>query len=183
MIRGVIHEAIRSNYSKLNLIWTEGLIESLTNLRTVFGNDMDKIVVLAVIGQSAQRLSPKGKQFEETITPTDAELPRAAVTNVQSITDSTGIPRESVRRKVKELIDSGWVEKLEDGSIRIVASAAGNDLRRVTEKQFIVIDKTMSAMITELEDMQILKMLPVTQSERLEPSGQPDGDLADETSA
>jgi acylphosphatase len=165
MIRGVVHEAIKSNYSKLNLIWTEGLIESLTNLRTAFGNDMDKIVVLAVIGQSAQRLTPIGNTFEDSLKPSDIELPRAAVTNVQSITDSTGIPRESVRRKVNELVESGWVEKLEDGSIRIIGSAAASDLRRVTEKQFVVIDKTMSAMITELESMRILKVLPVASSE------------------
>lgn len=170
MIRGVVHEAIKANYSRLNLIWTEGVIESLTNLRAAFGNDMDKIVVLAVIGQSAQRLAPRGRQFDEALDPENRlELPASAVTNVQSITDSTGIPRESVRRKVKELVEAGWVERLESGALRIVGDAAVSDLRAVTEKQFGVIDKTMTAMISELEQMNILKVLAVAPSPEPDP--------------
>jgi len=165
MIRGIVSEAIRSNYSRLNLIWTEGVIEALTNLRTVFGNDMDKIVVLAVIGQSAQRLIPPNKTYDMALASANQPLPNNAVTNIQSITDSTGIPRESVRRKVNELIAAGWVERLPDGSLRIIGSAVANDIRPVTERQFEVIDKTMTAMITELEAMRVLKVLTVSRSD------------------
>jgi DNA-binding MarR family transcriptional regulator len=176
MLRGVINDAIRSNYSRLNVIWTEGLIQSLTNLRATFGNDMDKIVVLAVIGQNAQRLVPPGRSFEETVDGIALSLPNNAATNVQSIADSTGIPRESVRRKVVELIEAGWVERLENGTVRISKDAVAKDLREITERQFVTIDRTVTAMVDELERMQIVKLLPV---EGTSADGSPPGeDLA-----
>ncbi len=158
MIRGVINDAIRNNYSRLNLIWTEGLIESLTNLRAAFGNDMDKIVVLAVIGQSAQRLVSPGRSFDETLDGARFAMPDNAATNVQSIADSTGIPRESVRRKVGELVEAGWIERLPNGTVRISGDAAIRDLRHVTEQQFATIDRTITAMVDELERMGALKV-------------------------
>lgn len=158
MIRGVINDAIRNNYSRLNLIWTEGLIESLTNLRATFGNDMDKIVVLAVIGQGAQRLVGPGKSFDATLDGARLPMPDNAATNVQSIADSTGIPRESVRRKVGELVEAGWVERLPNGTVRISTNVAIHDLRQVTEQQFVIIDRTITAMVDELERMGALKV-------------------------
>ncbi|MEE4315808.1 MAG: hypothetical protein V2I74_02385, partial [Erythrobacter sp.] len=129
---------------------------------------MDKIVVLAVIGQSAQRLIRPNSTYDQALQSEGRPLPGNAITNVQSITDSTGIPRESVRRKVNELIAAGWVERLEDGSLRIVGTKVVNDMRPVTERQFEVIDKTMSAMISELEAMRVLKVLSVTTSKPAE---------------
>jgi DNA-binding Lrp family transcriptional regulator len=32
-------------------------------------------------------------------------------TNVRSISDSIGVPRETVRRKVRELIAAGWIDR------------------------------------------------------------------------
>ncbi len=160
MDRGVINDAIRRNYSRLNVIWTEGLIESLTNLRAAFGNDMDKIVVLAVIGQSAQRLVGPGRSFETSLDGARFSLPTNAATNVYSIAQSTGIPRESVRRKVAELVEAGWVERLDNGSVRISHNIALHELRQVTERQFTTIDRTVTAMVDELERMKVLKLLP-----------------------
>jgi DNA-binding Lrp family transcriptional regulator len=31
--------------------------------------------------------------------------------NVRSIADSIGVPRETVRRKVRQLIDAGWIDR------------------------------------------------------------------------
>jgi DNA-binding IclR family transcriptional regulator len=39
--------------------------------------------------------------------------------NTQSIADSTGIPRETVRRKLQLLIDRGWIERTPDGGLVI----------------------------------------------------------------
>jgi len=35
-------------------------------------------------------------------------------TNVRSIADSTGIPKESVRRKVAALVEAGWIRRDEN---------------------------------------------------------------------
>jgi hypothetical protein len=171
MMRVIVNSAIRDNYARLNVIWTEGLIETMTNFRPTFGNDMDKVVVLAVIGQCAQRLVRANSTYEQALQSENWRVPDNALTNVQSITDSTGIPRESVRRKVNELIALGWVERLEDGSLRIVGSRVANQIRPVTERQFEIIDKTISAMISELEAMRVLKVLSVTSTRPAEDEG------------
>jgi DNA-binding IclR family transcriptional regulator len=55
--------------------------------------------------------------------------------NTQSIADSTGIPRESVRRKVARLMDRGWVRRNEDGTFEVTERAAA-DLAPATEATF-----------------------------------------------
>lgn len=39
--------------------------------------------------------------------------------NAFSLSQSTGIPRETIRRKVKQLIDKGWVENVRGNGLRI----------------------------------------------------------------
>lgn len=48
----------------------------------------------------------------------------APPTNVQSIADFTGIPRETVRRKVNDLCAKGWLERDKDGAVRLSIQGA-----------------------------------------------------------
>jgi len=50
---------------------------------------------------------------------------------MQSIADYTGIPRETVRRKVKRLEAKAWLSRRTDGSL-VVGSRAATDLDRAT---------------------------------------------------
>lgn len=45
-------------------------------------------------------------------------------TNAFSIAQATGIPRETVRRKIANLIRRGWLEKDADGNLFVAAEAA-----------------------------------------------------------
>lgn len=73
--------------------------------------DLDTLLVLLVIVQRANR-HPEFARLD----PTDlaegriGQIPTLAV-NLQSIADSTGIPRETVRRKVNDLVRMGWVSR------------------------------------------------------------------------
>ena len=73
--------------------------------------DLDTLLVLLVIVQRANR-HPDFARLD----PTDlaegriGQIPTLAV-NLQSIAESTGIPRETVRRKVNELVRMGWVSR------------------------------------------------------------------------
>ena len=53
--------------------------------------------------------------------------------NQQSIADFAGIPRETVRRKIAQLIDKGWVERRPSGSYAATVKAR-TDLAPLTEK-------------------------------------------------
>jgi len=44
--------------------------------------------------------------------------------NVQSVADFSGIPRETVRRKVNALQDRGWVTRTADGRLGVTRIAA-----------------------------------------------------------
>ncbi len=47
--------------------------------------------------------------------------------NLQSITDFSGIPRETVRRKLRDLMELGWIERDERGNF-IATPKAATDL-------------------------------------------------------
>ena len=51
----------------------------------------------------------------------DTRLSDLPACNAYSISESLGIPRETVRRKVKKLIDMGWVERRESGDLTVTA--------------------------------------------------------------
>jgi hypothetical protein len=94
----------------------------LTVARDTFGGDLDKALLMMVI-----TLRSGGHPEYRKLTP--AMIKAGAVTtipsfgtNLRSLAESTGVPRESVRRKVKDLIEAGWIERI-DG--RLQHSLAG----------------------------------------------------------
>ncbi len=52
--------------------------------------------------------------------------------NLQSVADFSGIPRETVRRKLQDLMALGWVERDERGNF-IATSKVAADLAPLTE--------------------------------------------------
>jgi hypothetical protein len=90
------------------------LLDLLSVARATCGGDIDKFMVILVIAI---------RTTEHPIFPTlsqdqllSGEIPVFPTlgTNVRSIADSTGLPRESVRRKVGELVQAGWVKRKEN---------------------------------------------------------------------
>jgi DNA-binding IclR family transcriptional regulator len=62
----------------------------------------------------------------------DRDQTELAPINLQSIADCSGIPRETVRRKVQALQRAGWVRKRDDGYL-IATGQAAVDLAPATE--------------------------------------------------
>jgi hypothetical protein len=91
---------------------SEPLARFFRETRELCGGDLDKAqVLLEVIVRANQhpryrRLKPA--ELEGDRAEAEPALPSLG-TNVRSIAASTGIPKESVRRKVLELIEAGWV--------------------------------------------------------------------------
>jgi hypothetical protein len=80
-------------------------------------------MILAVIGQrlldSASQPKGLGDDIEREVVVPD----KPRLINIESVANSTGIPRESVRRKVNELVRAGWIERLDDGGLTILPKA------------------------------------------------------------
>ena len=124
---------LRERFGRIYPGHVSGFARLLTTLRRHFDGDLDMMLVLTVIGERryALRQPPEALRYEEA---GRAPLhdPGATVINIQSVSDYTGIPRETVRRKVAALIARGWVSRDENGDLTPTTQAA-TDLRAATE--------------------------------------------------
>ncbi len=79
----------------------------LTVAREACDGDLDKALLMMVITLCSSG-HPDFKDIDFRDLAPDTGLPGAG-TNVRSLAESTGIPKETVRRKVRDLIEAGWV--------------------------------------------------------------------------
>lgn len=49
--RGLVEDLFRSDFNRYQGLWVEEHLRLMGALRQFFGNDMDKIMIMAVIGQ------------------------------------------------------------------------------------------------------------------------------------
>jgi hypothetical protein len=85
------------------------LLEMLSCSRDACGGDADKfLIVLAVVIRAAQHPIFQTLSPEDLISGEIPVFPSLGV-NVRSIATSIGIPKESVRRKILELVKEGWI--------------------------------------------------------------------------
>lgn len=88
--------------------------------------------------------SAKGMNYEEFLGGKSAAAHLARYTNIQSISDVTGIPRETTRRKVREMIARGWIDDTPEG---LVASRnCARELAAVTEATFRYLETMMACL-------------------------------------
>ncbi|NHA14035.1 MarR family transcriptional regulator [Thioalkalivibrio sp. XN279] len=124
-------DELSRHFGQIWPVHVEHFTELLIALRREFNGDLDRMLVLGVIGMRTlppQRVA--GRSFAEFQAGQLAQQPRPI--NVQSIAETTGIPRETVRRKVAELQAAGWIERRDDGHL-MVAPRAREDLAPATQ--------------------------------------------------
>jgi DNA-binding MarR family transcriptional regulator len=124
-------DELQRHFGQIWPLHVEHFTALLIALREQFGGDLDRMLVLAVVGMRSlppQRV--QGRSFAEFQAGQLAQQPRPI--NVQSIAETTGIARETVRRKVAELEAAGWIERGEDGHL-VVSPRARDDLAPATQ--------------------------------------------------
>jgi hypothetical protein len=126
---------LRRHFGCIWPIHVEQFCDLLVSLRRCFGGDLELMLVLAVIGSRTmgQRRTHR-LSYDEFLT-LDRSQSEPGPINLQSIADFSGIPRETVRRKVQALQRAGWVLKRDDGYLIATAQAA-TDLAPATEATF-----------------------------------------------
>lgn len=133
--RDLDRTAILEHFGDLWPVHNRGFLAILIECRRHFGGDLDQMLILTLIGErtlTAERA--KGLSYNAFLAGERAPgVPRRI--NTQSIADSTGIPRETVRRKLNALVERGWVHKDSCGSYRVTEQAA-IELRPATEISF-----------------------------------------------
>jgi hypothetical protein len=119
--------SLRQRYPQLAKDFLAPILQLLNVGRATSDGDLDKLVILLVVGmRSAEDKRIVDLDFDDILSGA-VEVPSLS-TNVRSIADSTGIPKETVRRKVQALIDDGWIQR-QDGALSMAPEAA----RRLTD--------------------------------------------------
>lgn len=137
----MIDEAILKDFG---LIWprhVSSLMQFLIDCRKHFDGDIDLFLVLCVIGDrtfSAQHV-PSDMDFE-TWSSASVSHVRTIEINVQSLSDYSGIPRETVRRKLNILLEKGWVARDERGYIT-ATNKVKEDLAPLTKISLVYLTK------------------------------------------
>jgi hypothetical protein len=120
---------------EFGVIWprhVSSLTQFLIECRRHFDGDLDLFLVLCIIGDRtfSARHVPPGMDFDKWNS-TSVDTVRSEDINVQSISDFSGIPRETVRRKLNSLVEKGWVTRDERGFIT-ATNKAKTDLAPLT---------------------------------------------------
>ncbi|MFC3077280.1 hypothetical protein ACFODL_04180 [Phenylobacterium terrae] len=91
------------------------LLQLLQLLRDAGGGDLEiHIVLLAIAERTIAHPDFRALSEAERLAADAGPFPTRGV-NVRSIADSTGMPRETVRRKVAKLLRAGWVARTPEG--------------------------------------------------------------------
>jgi hypothetical protein len=127
-----VQAAFEANYPAYQYRFVEFFIEHLSDVSRAFRGDLQAMIVLALIGQVQIRATRAAG--EAGLDPRELPAERVSIT-ASRIADVTGIPRETVRRKLGILEGKGWIRRNPDGSLRLVvedgAAPARADLAAV----------------------------------------------------
>lgn len=107
------------------------LTEHLVDCRRVFGGDLDAMLVLAILGQNHLKALMAGESDADRSAPSFGM-------SASRIADVTEMSRQTVRRKLQELAELGWVEQRDDASWSLAGkpddTQAGRDLAELSNR-------------------------------------------------
>lgn len=106
----MIDEILTKDFGRIWPQHVAALTQFLIDSRRHFDGDLDLFLVLCIIGDRtfSARHAPPDLSFD-AFNESKVENLRKEEINVQSLADFSGIPRETVRRKLGILLDKGWV--------------------------------------------------------------------------
>ncbi|WP_296900504.1 helix-turn-helix domain-containing protein [Thiohalocapsa sp.] len=124
-------DTLSACFGRIWPVHNDAFCELLVTLRRQFDGDLDRMLVLAVIGsRTLSRGRTDGMCYESFMDGERADEPPSI--NLQSIADYSGIPRETVRRKLHDLERLGWITRQDKGYLVATAKAA-EDLEPATQ--------------------------------------------------
>lgn len=121
-----------ANFGRLWPTHLSGFTRLLMQLRKSFDGDLDLLLVLALIAERTrpQAWSRELRDHGRLTRGRTGEVVQTPI-NIQSIADFSGMPRETVRRKVLVLQEKDWVERDTKGLLTI-SPRAGAELTAAT---------------------------------------------------
>lgn len=123
--------------ARFGLVWPAhvgNLTRLLIAARRAFDGDLDMFLILAIIGDRtfSARKSDRELTFESWQREGTPHIAPEGI-NIRSIADFSGIPRETVRRKLMQLLERGWVAHGQNDSL-VATLKARRELEPLTEE-------------------------------------------------
>jgi hypothetical protein len=122
-------EKIRQHHVELSYLCGRYMVEHLIRVHAAFDGDILAAVVLGTIAQHNAR-----RFYDEVVAKSDEpmdeliargeHLAHRRPCNAMSVSMATGIPRETVRRKIRWLVQRGWVEQVGRDKLFITRAVA-----------------------------------------------------------
>lgn len=153
--RGLVEQLYERDFPTAQSVWVEEFLLLMVELRSTFGNDLDKIIILSLIGQQMLR-DPAIPVISHTEARSAPQTQwRGRDTNIDALARASRIPRESVRRKVNELIAENMVERLDSGGLAVCAGIAAR-LAPATMVSIAMLDAVFAKYLGLLRDHELL---------------------------
>jgi DNA-binding MarR family transcriptional regulator len=114
--------AFSGGYLDFQYCFVDFFVDHLGDLSREFGGDLHQMMVLAVVGQA--RIRAVRDAVEQ-----GAEPAQMTGISASRLADITGVPRQTVRRKLAALRARGWVVQLPDDSWSIAAQHEAGSVR------------------------------------------------------
>ncbi len=116
---------MRERHRELSYLTGQFMTEHLIRVHRLFEGDLTAAIVLATVAQrNVQRyydeVGRHAPQGFDSLVAADEHLPHLRPCNALSVSAATGIPRETVRRKVRWLVEKGWLSIGVRGQLCIV---------------------------------------------------------------
>ena len=147
----LVSELMFDHYAVVAKDLLKPLLDLLIGIRARFGGDLDQAIIFLLISLRTAQHPDSALIDPHAVRRGEVKEYPSLFTNVRSISASTDIPYETVRRKVALLIDQGLVSRRSGGlSITVAASFAFADLR---EKLFAMVE-TNHEVVQALEALQ-----------------------------
>lgn len=132
---------IEKNFPSVQYHFIEMMTEHFADCSRTFKGDLQQVVILALIGQILIEHYQKSGG--------DVSATRGISTS--RLSDLTGIPRQTIRRKLALLADNGWIEQTVPGSWRMVVNDgttnAGKDLAELNMRNLDRISRFLAAIL------------------------------------
>jgi hypothetical protein len=144
-----IQEEIEAHYPVIAADLLEPLLRFMTVARDVLGGDAEKILVMLVVSVRTKQHPDFVELTPEQLSSGEMPVLPSLGVNIRSIADSTGIPKETVRRKAAELVDAGFLAR-KGGDFRYTAegyeavASAREALERLAARNYQIVSQLLS---------------------------------------
>lgn len=144
----MIDEKITRQFGAIWSRHVDSLSQFLIDCRQHFDGDLDLFLILCIIGERTFPVRTASPDMDfDSWNKTRSDSFQSIEINLQSLADYSGIPRETVRRKVSVLLRKGWVVREGTGAIR-ATDRAKDDLAPLTRSALIYLSR-MKAVLSD----------------------------------